>query len=156
LHTIVSLPPGTFAPYSDVKTTLLFFNRPRPTREIWYYELPLPTGLKKFSKGSPIQDEHFAEACEIWHGWDVYRKNQGLRPEPNERSWIVTADEIKSRGFGLAARNPNRPEGEQLLSPVETVARLLEKEREILQAFPDLERSDICEASQYGTDNHGE
>jgi type I restriction enzyme M protein len=59
LHTIVSLPPGTFAPYSDVKTALLFFERPGPTREIWYYELPLPGGLKKFNKGSPIQDEHF-------------------------------------------------------------------------------------------------
>lgn len=31
LHTIVSLPPGTFAPYSDVKTALLFFERPGPT-----------------------------------------------------------------------------------------------------------------------------
>jgi type I restriction-modification system DNA methylase subunit len=39
LHTIVSLPPGTFAPYSDVKTALLFFDRPGPTREIWYYVL---------------------------------------------------------------------------------------------------------------------
>ncbi|MCS7278325.1 MAG: type I restriction-modification system subunit M, partial [Aquificaceae bacterium] len=62
LHTIVSLPPGTFAPYSDVKTALIFFERPGPTKEIWYYELPLPEGLKKFSKGSPISDEHFEEA----------------------------------------------------------------------------------------------
>jgi type I restriction enzyme M protein len=34
LHTIISLPPGTFAPYSDVKTALLFFERPGPTKEI--------------------------------------------------------------------------------------------------------------------------
>lgn len=45
LHTIISLSPGTFAPYSDVKTALLFFERPGPTKEIWYYELkPPPTG----------------------------------------------------------------------------------------------------------------
>jgi type I restriction enzyme M protein len=50
LHTIVSLPPGTFAPYSDVKAALLFFERPGPTKEVWYYELPLPTGLKKFTR----------------------------------------------------------------------------------------------------------
>jgi type I restriction enzyme M protein len=81
LHTIVSLPPGTFAPYSDVKTALLFFDRPGPTKEIWYYELPLPAGLKKFSKGSPILDEHFAEARGIWHVWDAYRRKRGLRPE---------------------------------------------------------------------------
>jgi len=66
LHTVVSLPPGAFAPSSDVKTALIFFERPGPTREIWYYELPLPEGLKKFSKGSPIQDEHFAEDCEFY------------------------------------------------------------------------------------------
>jgi hypothetical protein len=29
LHTVVSLPPGIFAPYSDVKTVLLFLERPR-------------------------------------------------------------------------------------------------------------------------------
>ncbi len=139
LHTIVSLPPGTFAPYSDVKTALLFFDRPGPTREVWYYELPLPAGLKKFSKGSPIQDEHFAEAREIWHVWDAYRNNRGLRPEPNERSWIVTADEIKTGGYDLTARNPSRAEGEQLPSPVEIVARLLEKEREILSIVEELD-----------------
>ena len=46
LHTVVSLPPGTFAPYSDVKTALIFFERPGPTEEIWHYELRLPEGLK--------------------------------------------------------------------------------------------------------------
>jgi uncharacterized protein (DUF433 family) len=46
-----------------------------------------------------------------------------------------------------------------LCLPVATVVGMLAEgvtEDEILQAFPDLERSDICEASQYGTDNHGE
>ena len=80
LHTVVSLPPGTFAPYSDVKTALIFFERPGPTEEIWYYELPLPPGLKKFSKGSPIRDEHFEEAKRLWREWDAYRK--GRDPSP--------------------------------------------------------------------------
>jgi type I restriction enzyme M protein len=71
--------------------------------------------------------------------WDAYRRNRGLRPEPNERSWIVTADEIKARGYDLTARNPNRPEGEKLPSPAEIVARLLEKEREILSIVEELD-----------------
>ena len=62
VHTVVSLPPGTFAPYSDVKTALIFFEWPGPTEEIFFYELPLPEGLKKFSKGSPIADAHFKAA----------------------------------------------------------------------------------------------
>mgnify|MGYP005842461919 CR=1 FL=1 len=70
LFAVVSLPPGAFAPYSDVKTALLFFGRPDRVAarnplarcETLYVELPLPQGLKKFSKGSRIQDEHFAGA----------------------------------------------------------------------------------------------
>jgi len=139
LHTIVSLPPGTFAPYSDVKTALIFFERPGPTQEIWYYELPLPEGLKKFSKGSPIQDEHFAEARKLWRAWDAYRKRKGPREAClSEHSWIVSAEEIKQKGYDLTARNPNRPEGEELPSPAEIVAGLLEKEREILSIVEEL------------------
>lgn len=139
LHTLVSLPPGTFSPYSDVKTALLFFERPGPTREVWYYELPLPEGLKKFSKGSPIQDEHFNEARALWRAWNDYRKGRGPRPEPTDRSWMVPAEDIKARGYDLTARNPNRPEGERLLPPMEIVASLMEKEREILSIIEELD-----------------
>lgn len=139
LHTVVSLPPGTFAPYSDVKTALLFFERPGPTTEIWYYELPLAEGLKKFSKGSPIQDEHFEEARRLWKEWDAYRKGMGPREAClSERSWIVPAEEVKERGYDLTARNPNRKEAEVLPSPVEIVAGLLEREREILSIVDEL------------------
>ncbi|OAQ21534.1 type I restriction-modification system subunit M [Thermosulfurimonas dismutans] len=133
LHTIVSLPPGTFAPYSDVKTALIFFERPGPTKEIWYYELPLPEGLKKFSKGSPIQDEHFNEVRGLWKAWDAYRKGQGPREAClSEHSWIVPAEEIKARGYDLSPRNPNQREESQLPSPSEITASLLEKEKAIL------------------------
>ena len=138
LHTVVSLPPGTFAPYSDVKTALLFFERPGPTREIWYYELPLPEDLKKFSKGSPIQDEHFAQARELWAAWDIFRRGEGPRPEPTDNSWIVSVDEIKERGYDLTARNPNRDETETYRHPAEITASLLEKERQILGIIEEL------------------
>lgn len=140
LHTIVSLPPGTFAPYSDVKTALIFLERPGPTKKIWYYELPLPDGLKKFSKGSPIQDVHFNEARQLWHAWNAYRKGLGPREAClSERSWVVPVEEIKRRSYDLTARNPNRPEGEELPTPVEIVARLLKKEREILSIVEELD-----------------
>jgi type I restriction enzyme M protein len=131
LHTVVSLPPGAFAPYSDVKTALLFFERPGPTAETWYYELPLPNGLKKFSKGNPIQDEHFAEARALWAQWDAYRRGRGPRPDATERSWIVPVAEIVARGYDLSARNPNRAVGETLRPAVEITAGLLERIREL-------------------------
>ena len=140
LHTIVSLPPGTFAPYSDVKTALIFFERPGPTQEIWYYELPLPEGLKKFSKGSPIQDEHFEEARNLWRAWDACRHGRGERQSAlSQNSWIVSIDEVKERDYDLTARNPNRPPTDTLPSPTEIVVGLLEREREFLSIVEELD-----------------
>ena len=65
LHTIVRLPEGTFAPYTDIPANLLFFDRTGPTETIWYYKLPLPEGRKKYSKTQPMQVDDMAE-CRKW------------------------------------------------------------------------------------------
>ena len=54
------LPNGVFAPYTSIPTNLLFFDRGGPTKEIWYYEQPLPEGRKKYTKTAPMQFEEFA------------------------------------------------------------------------------------------------
>lgn len=78
LHTIVRLPNGVFSPYTSIPTNLLLFDRSGPTKEIWFYEQPMPEGRKNYTKTAPIQYEHFAE-CLAW--WDN-------RVE-NERAWKV-------------------------------------------------------------------
>ena len=65
LHTIVRLPEGTFAPYTDIRANLLFFDRSGPTEIIWYYEVPRPEGRKKYTKTMPMQVEDLA-ACKAW------------------------------------------------------------------------------------------
>ena len=71
LHTIVRLPQGVFAPYTDIPANLLFFERGGPTDTIWYYELPLPSsngvGRKKYRKTAPLQFEEFAAALAWWN-----------------------------------------------------------------------------------------
>lgn len=67
LHTILRLPQGVFAPYTDIPANLLFFERGGPTDTIWYYELPLPEGRKKYSKTAPLQFEEFASAMAWWN-----------------------------------------------------------------------------------------
>ncbi|MBI5015417.1 MAG: SAM-dependent DNA methyltransferase [Deltaproteobacteria bacterium] len=130
LFLVVSLPPGTFAPYSDVKTALLFFERPGPTKEVLYYELPVPENLKKFSKGAPIADGHFDEARDLWARWNAYRKGKAPRPEATEQSWFETLETLAARGYDLSTKNPSRPEGENLPPPAELTAMLLERSRE--------------------------
>lgn len=67
LHTVVRLPQGVFAPYTDIPANLLFFERGGPTDTIWYYEMPLPEGRKKYSKTAPLQFEEFAPALAWWN-----------------------------------------------------------------------------------------
>jgi type I restriction enzyme M protein len=138
LHTVVSLPPGAFAPYSDIKTALLFFERPGPTRETWYYELPLPQELKKFSKGSPIQDEHFEQAQGLWATWDAYRHASGPRPTPTDDSWIVSLAEIKKRDYDLTAHNPRGQQAATYHHPEHIAAALWQREQEILDISAEL------------------
>ena len=54
LHTIVRLPKGVFAPYTGIKTNLLFFTKGEPTKDVWFYEHPYPAGAKCYSKTKPI------------------------------------------------------------------------------------------------------
>ncbi|HSH81767.1 MAG TPA: class I SAM-dependent DNA methyltransferase [Herpetosiphonaceae bacterium] len=161
LFMVVSLPPGTFAPYSDVKTALLFFRRPDEVmqrqplacNEVLYYELPLPTGLKKFSKGSRIADEHFTEVREVWRRWHAYlwgiserpfadaravrtawaahQNGNDERPAPPYNVWIENTEDLAARNYDLSARNPNQNEAERLPAPAELTARLLERSREL-------------------------
>ncbi|AJZ59379.1 N-6 DNA Methylase family protein [Paraburkholderia fungorum] len=55
LHTIVRLLNGVFAPYTGIKTNLLFLTKGKPTREVWYYEHPYSAGYTSSANliGSP-------------------------------------------------------------------------------------------------------
>ncbi|MCC6230698.1 MAG: N-6 DNA methylase [Phycisphaerales bacterium] len=66
LHTVVRLPNGVFAPYTSIPTNLLFFGRSGPTRDIWFYEQPMPEGRKNYTKTAPIQYEVFSLLFAWW------------------------------------------------------------------------------------------
>jgi type I restriction enzyme M protein len=66
LHTIIRLPNGVFAPYTSIKTNLLFFTKGKPTEIIWFYEHPYPEGRKSYSKTKPIHIEEFSKEKEWW------------------------------------------------------------------------------------------
>src|SRR5437016_1300639 len=88
LHTIVRLPNGVFAPYTSIPTNILFFDRSGPTKQIWYYEQPVPEGKKNYTKTAPIQFEEFAD-CTKWWG----ASGQASGRQENERAWKVPASE---------------------------------------------------------------
>jgi len=99
LHTIVRLPNSVFQPYASVATNLLFFEKGKPTKEIWYWEHKLPEGVKAYSKTKPIQKSEF----------DTLKKWWKKRKE-NEQAWQVSIDAIIENGYNLDIKNPNTPE----------------------------------------------
>lgn len=66
LHTIIRLPNGVFAPYTPIKTNLLFFTRGKPTETIWYYEHRYPAGVSNYSKTKPLRIEEFQPIVDWW------------------------------------------------------------------------------------------
>ena len=96
LHTIIRLPQGAFNPYAGVRTSLLFFNKGEETKDIWFYEMPLPDGVKQYTKGRPISHSEFEPIKKWWSD----------RVE-NEYAWKVNIKFIKDKNFDLHLPNPS-------------------------------------------------
>jgi type I restriction enzyme M protein len=108
LHTIVRLPNGVFAPYTGIKTNLLFFSKGTPTQHIWFYDHPYPPGVKSYNKTKPMKKEEFDSEATWWGTeLDGFKHRVG-----NERAWKVSLDEIKARNYNLDCRNPHIGEQE--------------------------------------------
>lgn len=67
LHTIIKLPNGVFAPYTGIKTNLLFFEKGTPTKDIWFFEHPYPKGYKSYSKTRPLTYKEFDREKAWWN-----------------------------------------------------------------------------------------
>ena len=127
LHTIVRLPNGVFAPYTNIPTNLLFFDRSHPTENVWYYEQPLPEGRKNYTKTQPIQFEEFA-GCLTW--WQDR--------EENERAWKVPASELPANGCNLDRKNPAAATGFEHLPPEQLADDILKKEHRIIEIMAEI------------------
>jgi type I restriction enzyme M protein len=90
LHTIVRLPQGVFAPYTQIPANLLFFEKSGRTKETWYYEVPLPEGRRSYTKTKPMRYEDFADCINWWGGADRTGRAE------NEHAWKVDAKEIRA------------------------------------------------------------
>ncbi|MDP0562002.1 MAG: class I SAM-dependent DNA methyltransferase [Candidatus Endonucleobacter sp. (ex Gigantidas childressi)] len=108
LHTLVRLPNSVFAPYTSIKTNILFFDKGKPTKDIWYYEVPLPEGVKAFNKTKPMKLEDFAACAEWWgEGKSIGEKTKRKNRQENEQAWKVSIDDIIARNYNLDIKNPH-------------------------------------------------
>lgn len=128
LHTIVRLPQSCFAPYTNIATNLLFFDKVGPTEEIWFYRLDLPNGQKFSKTKNPMKREHFREVDDWWDdrteikdaGTDTYKAKK------------FRLAEIKANDFNLdLCGYPNAEE--EILSPEETIRSFMQRRAQLNQ-----------------------
>jgi type I restriction enzyme M protein len=127
LHTIVRLPIGVFAPYTSIPTNILFFDRSGPTKEVWYYEQPLPDGRKNYTKTQPMQFEEF-KGCMAW--W--------TKREENDQAWKVSAKELLDANCNLDRKNPRAKVDFEHLPPDQLADDILKKELRIAELMQEI------------------
>lgn len=125
VHTVVSLPAGVFLPYSAVKTSVIFFDKTKRTKDVWFYNVSLMDG-KKLTKKNGLTDDHFAGLIK-----EYSKRSQ------TEHSWLVPVDKIFENHTNLSAAhyNPHGVEEEDLLEPeqyAEGIKELLRDHYKIL------------------------
>ncbi|MCP1848390.1 MULTISPECIES: type I restriction-modification system subunit M [unclassified Bradyrhizobium] len=128
LHTIVRLPEGVFAPYTNIASNLLFFERGGPTKAIWYYEPPLPEGRKKYSKTAPLQFEELLPVLAWWK-----------QREEGPQAWRVLTKDVAARGYNLDLKNPNAKLGLEHADPKELITSMRSHEAEVLRLLSEIE-----------------
>jgi len=128
LHTIIKLPKTVFAPYTNIETNILFFEKTKPTKEIWYYKKNMRPGIKAFSKTKPILYEDFDDVIKWWNN-----------RQENDYSWKVNIDDLEN--YDLDRKNPNEADSKIELSPSELIESMIKDENDILETLEGLKKN---------------
>lgn len=97
LHTVLRLPKSVFAPYTSIATNVLFFDKDQDgTKDIWFYRMDMPAGMKAFSKTKPIELKHFDVVREWWDHRVELQDEDG-----NFKSKKITKKEIIDGSYNL-------------------------------------------------------
>jgi len=121
LHTVLDCPGGTFLG-AGVKTVVLFFDKGKSTRKVWFYQLDPGRNM---GKTNPLNDADLAEFIEL-------QKTFADSP----KSWSVDVADTDKTTFDLSVKNPNG--GEEIVhrSPEEImdeIAALDAESAEVLE-----------------------
>lgn len=114
LHSILSLPKGTLAPYTAVKVSVLFFDKSTPEKDIWFYELNTE---KPLSKLNSLNDFDFEEFISLFD----HRKI-------TKNSFLINKDSLlKERSFNLTFSLPKKEE-QLKFQKMEMIASLMKEQ----------------------------
>ena len=120
LHTVVRMPHSVFAPYTSIRTNILFFDNTEPTKETWFYRVDMPEGYKNFSKTRPMKLDHFNDALNWWEN----REEIEVDGFPKAKRYSI--DEIIERSYNIDLCGFPHEE-EVILEPMDLIQEYQEK-----------------------------
>jgi type I restriction enzyme M protein len=123
LHTVLDLPGGIFAG-AGVKTVVLFFEKGKPTKKVWYYQL---NPGRTLGKTNPLNDADLADFVGL----------QKTKAE-SDNSWNVNIADVDQATFDLSVRNPNKNDEVILRDPhdiLDEIKQLDEESASVLNAI---------------------
>jgi len=115
LHTVLDLPGGVFAG-AAVKTVVLFFEKGKPTKKIWCYQLNLERNL---GKTYPLNENDLID----------FVKFQKTKTD-SANSWSVNIADVDTTTMDLSIKNPNRKDETVLRDPKEIIDEMKELDKE--------------------------
>jgi type I restriction enzyme M protein len=115
LQAVLELPGGAFTG-TGVKTVVLFFEKGRATKKVWYYSLNLARNLGKTNSLNERDLEEFVTLS--------------ATQAESENSWCVGTKDIDKTTWDLTAANPNRKDITDKRTPEEILAEIEELDLE--------------------------
>jgi type I restriction enzyme M protein len=120
VHTVIRMPHSVFAPYTSIRTNILFFDNTKSTEETWFYRVDMPGGYKNFSKTRPMKLEHFNEALAWWEN----REGSEVDGYPKAKKYPI--NEIAERSYNIDLCGFPHEE-EVILEPMDLIQEYQEK-----------------------------
>ena len=111
LFAVLDLPSGTFLG-TGVKTVVLFFEKGKPTENIWFYQLDVGRNM---GKTNPLNEKDLTEFVET-------AKTKKI----NNNSWLVNLETISKDTWDLSVNNPNKIEEIDNRTPQEIIKEIEE------------------------------
>lgn len=88
---IISMPVGVFKPYTGSVTSVIFFTKGEPTKEVWFYEMK-NDGLSLNDKREKIEENDIPDIIEKFKKKII-----------SEKSWLASIQDITKNNWNLSA-----------------------------------------------------
>ena len=120
LFAILDLPGGAFLG-TGVKTVVLFFEKGKPTKNLWYYQLNVGRNM---GKTNPLNENDLEDFIKL-------SKQQKI----SDNSWSKNINEINKDTFDLEVKNPNVVEKIDNRTPEDIISEIEELDKQSSQAL---------------------